>query len=78
MPTCKIMRCTVTFFNSWLPSVGLEIHAQIISNTKIFSQGPARLRDSLSNSTLALFDIAIPGTLPVSGGHVRGVMRPKK
>ena len=49
----------------WIPTIGLEIHAQIASTCKIFSGGAARLRNVQPNSTIALFDVAIPGTLPV-------------
>lgn len=49
----------------WLPSVGLEIHAQIISSTKLFSEGAAASEIRKPNSTVAFFDIALPGTLPV-------------
>ena len=50
----------------WLSSVGLEIHAQIASRTKIFSDGPARARDAPPNSAVSWFDVALPGTMPVS------------
>ena len=50
----------------WLSSVGLEIHAQIASKSKIFSDGPSRLRDAFPNGTVSWFDIALPGTMPVS------------
>ena len=56
--------------SQWTPSVGLEIHAQICSRNKIFSRGPVRSRDLSPNSALSLFDVAIPGTMPVSTGHV--------
>lgn len=51
---------------TWFPSVGLEIHAQISSATKVFSQREAtRLRDLPPNTSLSLLDVALPGTLPV-------------
>ena len=50
----------------WLSSVGLEIHAQIASKSKIFSDGPSRTRDSLPNGAVSWFDVALPGTMPVS------------
>ena len=50
----------------WVPAVGLEIHAQIAAKTKIFSRGEAvGSRDSQPNTSVALFDIALPGTMPV-------------
>ncbi|KAM9793053.1 glutamyl-tRNA(Gln) amidotransferase subunit B, mitochondrial [Neosynchiropus ocellatus] len=44
--------------------VGLEIHAQIHSNTKLFS-GSAVKFSAPPNSVVSLFDAALPGTLPV-------------
>lgn len=45
--------------------VGLEIHAQICSKSKLFSAASTRF-DAAVNSQVALLDAAIPGTLPVS------------
>ena len=50
--------------NVWTPKVGLEIHAQIKSTTKLFS-GAATNSDRGPNSCVDLFDIALPGVLPV-------------
>lgn len=61
--------CRIPSLN-WSPCVGLEIHAQICSRDKIFSIGPVGSRDPIPNSALSLFDVAIPGTMPVSIGHV--------
>ncbi|KAK7929471.1 hypothetical protein WMY93_005866 [Mugilogobius chulae] len=44
--------------------VGLEIHAQIRSNTKLFSASPVRF-SSPPNSLVSFFDASLPGTLPV-------------
>ena len=51
--------------SEWKSVVGLEIHAQINSNSKLFS-GASTKFGSPVNSQVALFDVAIPGTLPVS------------
>lgn len=48
----------------WESVVGLEVHAQIKSNSKLFS-GAASDFGSPVNSLVSLFDCAIPGTLPV-------------
>uniref|UniRef100_A0A915PRK2 C2H2-type domain-containing protein n=1 Tax=Setaria digitata TaxID=48799 RepID=A0A915PRK2_9BILA len=48
----------------YLPFIGLEIHAQIVARTKLFS-GAVFDDDTHANSSVALFDMAIPGTLPV-------------
>lgn len=45
--------------------VGLEIHAQINSSTKLFSGAPVRF-SAPPNSLVSFFDASLPGTLPVS------------
>lgn len=45
--------------------VGLEIHAQINSKTKLFS-GSAVGFSAPPNSLVSFFDASLPGTLPVS------------
>uniref|UniRef100_A0A8C4I3R1 Glutamyl-tRNA(Gln) amidotransferase subunit B, mitochondrial n=1 Tax=Dicentrarchus labrax TaxID=13489 RepID=A0A8C4I3R1_DICLA len=44
--------------------VGLEIHAQINSNTKLFSGSSVRFT-APPNSLVSFFDASLPGTLPV-------------
>uniref|UniRef100_A0A3Q3IJ96 Glutamyl-tRNA(Gln) amidotransferase subunit B, mitochondrial n=1 Tax=Monopterus albus TaxID=43700 RepID=A0A3Q3IJ96_MONAL len=44
--------------------VGLEIHAQINSNTKLFSSSPVCFL-APPNSLVSFFDASLPGTLPV-------------
>jgi aspartyl-tRNA(Asn)/glutamyl-tRNA(Gln) amidotransferase subunit B len=52
----------------WKTKIGLEIHAQIVTATKLFS--PSRHiswpqgGESRANSAISLFDIGFPGTLP--------------
>lgn len=48
----------------WKPTVGLEIHAQINSNSKLFSAAPVDFASPV-NTCVSLFDCAIPGTMPV-------------
>ncbi|CAL8089243.1 unnamed protein product [Calicophoron daubneyi] len=50
--------------DSYFPVVGLEIHAQISSKSKLFSRAPYCF-GSPPNSQLALLDVAIPGSMPV-------------
>lgn len=45
--------------------VGLEIHAQINSKTKLFSGSPVGF-SAPPNSLVSFFDASLPGTLPVS------------
>lgn len=44
--------------------VGLEVHAQISSKSKLFSPGPNKFNAPV-NSCVDNFDAAVPGTLPV-------------
>lgn len=53
-----------SFSKQWNTVVGLEVHAQIQSNTKLFSGSQISFSAPL-NSRVSLFDAAIPGTLPV-------------
>ncbi|KAL3116090.1 hypothetical protein niasHT_007390 [Heterodera trifolii] len=47
------------------PQIGLEIHAQINSSSKLFSDAISPASSSLtSNSVVSAFDLATPGTLP--------------
>ncbi|KAI8618745.1 Aspartyl/glutamyl-tRNA amidotransferase subunit B [Chytriomyces sp. MP71] len=50
----------------WTPVIGLEVHAQLLTRSKLFSDAPAfanRLLDA-PNANVAPFDAAFPGTLP--------------
>ncbi|KAJ3075642.1 hypothetical protein HDU98_007326 [Podochytrium sp. JEL0797] len=50
----------------YLPVIGLEVHAQIRTASKLFSAAPSftsRLTDA-PNQNVSLFDAAFPGTLP--------------
>lgn len=56
-----IFRC---HFSSYISTVGLEVHAQLLTSTKLFS--PASTSKSpLPNTNVDPFDASIPGTLPV-------------
>ncbi|XP_054418492.1 glutamyl-tRNA(Gln) amidotransferase subunit B, mitochondrial isoform X1 [Pteronotus mesoamericanus] len=50
--------------HEWAAVVGLEIHAQISSNSKLFS-GSQVLFAAPPNSLVSFFDASLPGTLPV-------------
>jgi len=50
--------------NDWELSVGIEIHAELDTERKLFSSA-ATSRDANSNSNVALFDLAYPGSQPV-------------
>lgn len=49
----------------WKSVVGLEIHAQIASKSKLFSGAEVSFGAPV-NSCVSAFDASIPGTLPVS------------
>ena len=51
--------------SDWEVIIGLEVHAQVISNSKLFSGASARAYDSLPNTQVSLFDVAMPGMLPM-------------
>jgi len=48
----------------WEVVMGLEIHAQVISNSKLFSGAPTSF-GAAPNDNVALVDAAMPGMLPV-------------
>eukprot|EP01125_Pyxidicula_operculata_P011676 TRINITY_DN3822_c0_g1_i5.p1 TRINITY_DN3822_c0_g1~~TRINITY_DN3822_c0_g1_i5.p1 ORF type:complete len:480 (+),score=119.32 TRINITY_DN3822_c0_g1_i5:28-1467(+) len=48
----------------WEIVVGLEVHAQVVSSTKLFAATPST-NDQAANSRVGLVDAAFPGTLPV-------------
>ena len=48
----------------WQIVIGLEVHAQVTTNLKLFSNGSTKFRKE-ANSNLDLLDIGLPGTLPV-------------
>lgn len=45
------------------PVIGLEIHAQLMVKSKIFSDSPV-MTNAASNTNVSLFDLGTPGTLP--------------
>nr|XP_050861543.1 glutamyl-tRNA(Gln) amidotransferase subunit B, mitochondrial isoform X1 [Vespula vulgaris] len=48
----------------WRPAIGLEIHAQIATNSKLFSFASTMFQKPI-NSSVSYFDCATPGTMPV-------------
>ncbi|PJD94314.1 MAG: Asp-tRNA(Asn)/Glu-tRNA(Gln) amidotransferase GatCAB subunit B [Legionella sp.] len=49
---------------TWETVIGLEVHAQLHTNTKLFSNAPTRF-GSAPNSQANIIDAGFPGTLPV-------------
>ena len=50
--------------HEWEMVIGLEVHAQVKSNSKLFSSSSTKF-GSLPNSQVSLVDAAMPGMLPV-------------
>ena len=48
----------------WEVVIGLEVHAQVVSNAKLFS-GASTEFGAEPNSQVSLIDAAMPGMLPV-------------
>ena len=48
----------------WEVVIGMEIHAQVTSNAKLFS-GASTEFGAEPNTQVSLLDVAMPGTLPV-------------
>lgn len=55
----------VAFREKWKPAVGLEVHAQIATKSKLFSGSPTEFTKPI-NSNVSFYDCATPGTLPVN------------
>lgn len=53
---------------AWEMVIGLEVHAQVIANSKLFS-GAATDFGAEPNSQVSLVDAAMPGMLPVLNDH---------
>ena len=49
----------------WELTVGIEIHAQLNTDRKLFSTAPTPREGDEPNSCVALFDAAIPGSQPI-------------
>nr|XP_003705625.2 PREDICTED: glutamyl-tRNA(Gln) amidotransferase subunit B, mitochondrial [Megachile rotundata] len=58
------LRFASTDLNQWKPTIGLEIHAQIATKSKLFSGASTNFQSPI-NSCVSLFDCATPGTMPV-------------
>lgn len=50
--------------SDWEPVIGLEIHVQLNTESKLFSASPATV-NPIPNTSANIVDLAIPGTLPV-------------
>ena len=57
-----------SMINDWNLVIGIEIHAQLKSNSKLFSSSPTDFGSS-PNSQVSLIDAAMPGMLPVINSY---------
>jgi aspartyl-tRNA(Asn)/glutamyl-tRNA(Gln) amidotransferase subunit B len=55
--------------SKWDVVIGLEIHAQVLSESKLFSRAPANRSGARPNASAHLVDLALPGVLPVLNRH---------
>jgi len=62
--TRKLAKKIIGKEGEWEIVIGLEVHAQVTTNLKLFSNGSTKFRKE-ANSNLDLLDIGLPGTLPV-------------
>lgn len=65
----KIDRLIEGKTSTWEITVGLEVHAQIVANTKLFSTGRNNT-EAFPNTEVNSMDAALPGALPVFFGCV--------
>ena len=47
------------------PVIGLEVHAQLKTKTKLFSGAPASFRPDEPNTNITAYCLGLPGVLPV-------------
>ena len=53
-----------TLVKGWQPVIGLEVHVQILTNTKLFSPAKNKFGED-ANTLVDLIDMGLPGVLPV-------------
>ena len=54
--------------NQWEICVGLEVHAQVLSKSKLFSSASTQW-NLAPNHAVSVIDAALPGTLPKVNSH---------
>ena len=65
---CRFLSSTRPEYGEFIPAIGLEIHAQVRSDSKLFSSSPTTY-SSPPNANVSLFDAGLPGTLPLLNKH---------
>ena len=53
-----------TLIKGWQPVIGLEVHVQLMTNTKLFSPAKNQFGED-ANTLVDLIDLGLPGVLPV-------------
>ena len=56
---------TILYKNGFKAVIGLEIHAQVVSHSKMFSGAPSHVFGQAPNTCVSFVDVAFPGMLPV-------------
>jgi aspartyl-tRNA(Asn)/glutamyl-tRNA(Gln) amidotransferase subunit B len=56
---------TILYKNGFKAVIGLEIHAQVVSHSKLFSGAPSHVFGQAPNTCVSFVDVAFPGMLPV-------------
>ncbi len=54
-------------YDDWIATIGLEIHVQLNTKTKLFSRAPCRYGDE-PNTNIGIPDTGQPGALPCING----------
>jgi len=57
-----------SLYKDWEVVIGMEVHAQVISNTKLFSAAPSNFGES-PNTNVMFIDAGFPGMLPSLNEH---------
>ena len=53
-----------SLIKGWQPVIGLEVHVQLMTNTKLFSPAKNQFGED-ANTLVDLIDLGLPGVLPV-------------
>ena len=54
----------------YIPTIGLEMHCEVKSNSKVFSSAENKYNE-IPNSNVRPLDLALPGTVPGPAGTAR-------
>lgn len=66
---CRSFTTNIIDTKGYVANIGLEVHAQLKTKSKLFSPSSASYDKAAPNSNVSLFDASLPGTLPVLNKH---------